>query len=511
MNKLSETGKVYIVGAGPGNPQLLTLKGQGCLTQADSVFYDALVDERILSHAPLDAQKIYVGKRGGRPSQSQKEINELMINYAQEGHCVVRLKGGDPFVFGRGAEEGIALQNANIPFEIVPGVSAAMGVTAAAGIPLTHRGLASAAVIVTGHEDPDKDTSDVEWPKLAKIDATLVIFMGIQKIKTICNRLIQEGKDPNTPAAVIQSGTTSTQRNVFGQLSDLSRLAADSAIKSPALIIVGPAVSIQQHLRFDIKYPLHGRRIMITRPLEQAFDLAQELIDFGADVYNVPMIKLISPPDLSPMKQAMSKLTTYDWLLFTSANGVNFFFQHLNSQNLDARALHNIKIATIGPATSKAVSKFGLITDLQARQSNQEGIVTAFESLSVKNARILFPSSDLARNHIVEAFGQRGAIVDQVVAYKNIPPSESELILPRPLKTGLMDWIIFTSPSTIQNIFKIVPDDLRKRIFATAHIACMGPTTEEKAVAYGLNVDVVPHDHKPHSLVQSLCNFESGK
>jgi len=510
VNRSSKTGKVYIVGAGPGNPQLLTLRGQSCLAQADSVFYDALVDERILSFAPSHSQRINVGKRGGQPSQRQEEINDLLIKHAKQGHCVVRLKGGDPFVFGRGAEEGIALHNAGIPFEVIPGVSAAVGVTAAAGVPLTHRGLASAAVLVTGHEDPDKGCSDVDWPKLARLDATLVIFMGIRKIKTICDTLIQEGKDPKTPAAVIQSGTTSIQRNVSGQLSDLAELAANSAIKSPALIVVGPAVSIQQKLRFDIKYPLQGRRVMITRRREQALDLAQGLMDLGADVYTVPMIKLTSPQNPKPLNQAINKLKTYNWLLFTSANGVNFFFKCLNSQGLDARVLNNIKIVTIGPATSKALSKFGLLTDLEAKQSNQEGIVAAFEPLKIKNARILFPSSDLGRNHVVEALGQREARVDQVVAYQNVPPDPSELILPNPLKTGLMDWIVFTSPSTIQNMFKIVDEDLRTKIFATAHIACMGPTTNEKAIEYGISVDLVPKDHKPQSLIESLCAFESG-
>lgn len=510
MNRSSKTGKVYIVGAGPGNPQLLTLLGQSCLAQADNVLYDALVDERILSFAPSHSQRINVGKRGGQPSQSQEEINNLLIKHAQKGHCVVRLKGGDPFVFGRGAEEGIALHNAGIPFEVIPGVSAAVGVTAAAGIPLTHRGLASAAVLVTGHEDPDKGSTDVDWPKLARLDATLVIFMGIRKIKTICDTLIQEGKDPKTSAAVIQSGTTSIQRNVSGQLSDLAELTANSAIKSPALIVVGPAVSIQQNLRFDIKYPLQGRRVMITRRREQALDLAQGLMDLGADVYTVPMIKLTSPQDPEPLNQAINKLKTYNWLLFTSANGVNFFFKCLNSQGLDARVLNDIKIVTIGPATSKALSKFGLLTDLEAKQSNQEGIVAAFEPLKIKNARILFPSSDLGRNHVVEALGQREARVDQVVAYQNVPPDPSELILPNPLKTGLMDWIVFTSPSTIQNMFKIVPEELRTKIFATAHIACMGPTTKEKAIEYGISVDLVPYDHKPQSLIESLCAFESG-
>ena len=511
MNKFSGTGKVYIVGAGPGNPQLLTLRGQSCLAQAEVILYDALVDERVLSFATPQAKKIFVGKRGGQPSQSQEEINDLLIRYAELVRCVVRLKGGDPFVFGRGAEEGIALHKAGIPFEVIPGVSAALGVTAAAGIPLTHRGLASAAVLVTGHENPRKSNSDVDWPKLARLDATLVIFMGIQKIKTICDTLIVEGKNPETPAAVIQSGTTSIQRKITGPLSQLAELATKSAIKSPALIIIGPAVSIQQELRFDIKYPLHGRRIMITRHREQAINLAQRLIDLGADVYTVPLIKLIAPKNPEPLNQAIRELTTYSWLLFTSANGVDFFFQHLNSQDLDARALHHIKIATIGPATTKAVRKFGLLTDLEAQQSNQEGIVNAFEPLSLDNARILFPSSNLGRTHIVEALGQRGARVDQVTAYENIPPDSSELILPTPLKEGLMDWIIFTSPSTIQNMFQILPKELLKRTFNSAKIACMGPTTEKKAIEHGMRVDLLPKDHRPESLIESLSIFESVK
>jgi uroporphyrinogen III methyltransferase/synthase len=504
MTEKTKPGKVYIIGAGPGDAGLITLKAVECLRQADVVIYDNLVNEELLKYAPTHARMIYAGKKGGDHTLSQDRINELLAKEARGGSTVARLKGGDPFIFGRGGEEAEVLAAYGIPFEVVPGVTSAIAVPAYAGIPLTHRGLTSTVAFVTGHEDPTKDKSDINWQALSGI-GTLVFLMGVKNIGQITEALMQHGKSPDTPAALIRRGTTPSQQVLAGTLSTITGLARDGHFKPPAILVVGPVVQLRDTLRwFDAK-PLFGKGVVITRPERQADDLARLLAAQGANPIAFPTISITEPADWSEMDRALTNLESYDWLIFTSANGVHFFFERLRQKGMDICDLKGIKIACIGPATARQIEDRGIRVDLVPDEFIAEGLLKSFTSMNLSGKKILIPRAVRARDILPQGLKKQGAYVDVVTAYQTIQSGRRKEELTGYLDAGEVDVITFTSSSTVTNFVEIMgqgfilPDHVK--------IACIGPVTAATAVKAGFQVDIRQEEYTMEGLIQSLVTY----
>ena len=498
-------GHVYIIGAGPGDPGLLTLKGSQYIGDADIVLYDDLLDPRLLDLAPPECQLVHVGHRGGSGGRRQEELNEQLIRHAREGKRVVRLKGGDPYVFGRGSEEAVALRQAGIPFEVVCGVSAASGVPAYAGIPLTHRNISSAAVLVTGHQDPGEPSPAVDWEQLARISATLVIFMGARRLPQIVDLLLRHGRDGDTPAAAIEWGTWPHQRTVAATLGRLVEEARDRELESPTLIVVGEVVSLRQQLNWFEDKPLFGRRILITRSREQAGPLRILLEGQGAEVSSLPLLCIGPPRDWSAVDRAVERLDAFDWVVFTSPNSVDFFFQRLEHADRDARALGGVSVAAVGLSTVARLRDRGIRPDLLPEQHSQEGLATAFEAVPVEGEEFLIPASSIGRTLLDEALERRSGVVTRVVAYENRPPEADEVELPRTLLQGQIDLFVFDSPSSVRNFTALLGRDRAMAQLTRGHIACIGPTTAGVVGELGLEVHVQPEESSIPALVQSIC------
>lgn len=501
---MSKQGKVYIIGAGPGDAGLITLKAVECLRLADVVIYDNLVNEELLKYAPERARFVYAGKKGGDHTLSQDKINALLAKEALDGNTVARLKGGDPFIFGRGGEEAEVLEAEGVPFEIIPGVTSAIAVPAYAGIPLTHRGITSTVAFITGHEDPTKDKSDIDWKALAGI-GTLVFLMGVKNLGQITAALIAEGKPPGTPAALIRRGTTPRQEILAGTLDTIVGLAEANRFKPPAILVVGKVVDLRETLQwFDVK-PLFGRGVVITRPERQADDLAKLLEREGAQVIHFPAIKIVPPQDWSSLDAALNKLNAYDWLIFTSANGVQYFFERLAELNKDIRELKGVKICCIGPATAGQVKKMRIGVDLVPEQYVSEGILESFAARNLQGQKILIPRAAEARDVLPAGLEKMGAVVDVVTAYETVNSGKKKEELQALLNDNLVDVITFTSSSTVTNFLEIMGKDFicPPRV----KIACIGPVTEETARKAGFNVDIRQEEYTMDGLVQSLVRY----
>ncbi|HAJ27592.1 MAG TPA: uroporphyrinogen-III C-methyltransferase [Syntrophus sp. (in: bacteria)] len=504
---MTERGKVYIIGAGPGDPGLITVKGAQGIARADVIIYDHLVSEELLSYARKDARLIYAGKKGGDHTLPQDEINRLLVAEAQAGHTVARLKGGDPFIFGRGGEEAETLAAAGIPFEIIPGVTAAVAVPAYAGIPLTHRGLTSTLAFVTGHEDPTKEKSDIDWQSLAGI-GTLVFFMGVKNLPSIAARLIAHGKDPQTPAALIRWGTTADQETITGVLADIAGKAAAQGFTPPSLLVVGPVVSLRETLNWFENRPLFGRGVVITRPEAQAESFAALLQEQGARAIHFPTIKIVPPKTWTALDDALERLADYAWIVFTSANGVRFFFQRLQEQGRDVRELKNIRIGTIGPATAVILAAMGIKVDLVPEEYISEGVVAAFQGQDIRGARILLPRAEQARDVIPAGLEKMGAAVDVVTVYRTISSGRRPEELDKMIKDGKVDVITFTSPSTITNFQEIMGRDYT--LPPQVKVAAIGPVTAAAVNKAGLKVDIMQETYTIEGLVAGLQDFFAG-
>ena len=383
------SGKVYLVGAGPGDPELVTVKAAKCLAEADVVIYDRLVDDRLLIDVPSKAELIYVGKKAGHHTLKQPEINQLLADKAKEGKIVVRLKGGDPFLLGRGGEEAEALSDVGIPFEVVPGITSSTAVPAYAGIPVTHRGLASSVGIVTGHEDPTKGNSSIAWEKLATGVDTLVFLMGMGNLAQIARELIRNGRPPSTPVAIIREGTSPRQQTLVGTLADIAAKATESGIESPALIVVGEVVRLRERLRWYDNQPLFGKRVLVTRSRRQASVLSQLLVRHGVLSVELPTIEIQVIPDNRDLDQAIAHLPDYSWLIFTSVNSVEIFFGHLHDLGRDSRALGGVRLCAIGPATAAALERFGLIADRIPPEYIGEAIAKSLQKENIAKQPLL--------------------------------------------------------------------------------------------------------------------------
>jgi uroporphyrinogen III methyltransferase/synthase len=504
-------GKVFLVGAGPGDPGLITVKGLECIRIADVVIYDFLATPELLRHARKDAQLIYVGKKGGDHTLSQEGINSLIAEKAKQGLTVARLKGGDPFVFGRGGEEAEILVEQGIAFEVVPGVTSAISAPAYAGIPLTHRDFTATVAFVTGHEDPKKADSNIDWAALAKI-GTLVFFMGVKNLPQITKNLMEQGKNPATPAALVRWGTKPEQQTLVGTLKDIAQKAADQGLKPPAIFIVGEVVGLRQKLNWFEKQPLFGKRIVVTRSREQASDLVKSLSDLGAACLEIPAIEITAPPDFAPLDEAIARLKTYQWLVFTSVNAVERFFARVFEKGQDARALGNAKIAAIGPATAARLKNYGIVTDVIPETYRAESVVEAFADKNIKGARVLLPRALEARPVLPVELTKMGATVDEVAVYKTVAASGSlKTELMESLKNGRVDMVTFTSSSTVSNFAALFEPDTLAPLMENVTKAAIGPITADTAKDLGLDCTVVADEFTIPGLVKAIADHYGSK
>jgi uroporphyrinogen III methyltransferase/synthase len=501
---MTEKGRVYIIGAGPGDPGLITLRGVQCIQEADVIIYDHLVSPEILRHAGEKTRLIYAGKQGGDHTLSQYEINNLLVAEAGQGAVVARLKGGDPFIFGRGGEEAEVLREAGIPFEVVPGISSAVAVPAYAGIPLTHRNHTVSVAFVTGHEDPMKGKSDHDWPTLAGI-GTLVFLMGVKNLPAIAENLIRYGKDAATPAALIRWGTTPDQETLTGTLGDIAQKAEEHRFSPPSIFVVGGVVGLRETLNWFETKPLFGRGIVITRPEAQAEELSELLRARGARVIHFPVIRIAPPESWEELDGAIDRLESYRWIIFTSANGVAFFFRRLRERGRDIRDLKGIRIATIGPATASAVETLGIRVDLVPEEFISEGVVKAFAGEDLRGRRVLLPRAEQARDVIPEGLAKMGADVDVATAYRTVRSDRNAAELESFLAEDKVDVITFTSPSTVANFLGIMGPDFH--LPSKVRIACIGPVTETAARGAGLPVDILQERYTIPGLVETLTEY----
>ncbi len=508
MAEHSQIGKVYLVGAGPGDPGLLTLKGKRCLEEAEVVIYDYLVDSRTLAYSQPKAELIYVGKRGGGEAVSQEEINQLLLAKASTGKTVVRLKGGDPFLFGRGGEEAEKIVAAGIELEVVPGVSSALAAPAYAGIPLTHRDYNSAVAIVTGHKEVWDTSPHLNWDKLATACGTLVFLMGTRQLRNNMAQLVSHGLSPETPVALVRWGTKAEQEVLEGTVGTIADLAVTHHFQPPAVIVVGKVVQLRQRLKWFETKPLFGRRVLVTRARQQAGVFAELLEQQGAEVIRFPTIETVPLEQYTPLDTAIRQIEGYDWLIFTSVNGVTHFCQRLDAVDQDLRSLANIRIAAIGPATAKAVKALHLKVDAVPAEYRAEALLPLLNE--VQGKRILLPRAAEAREVLPQELQRRGATVDEVPAYQTVRPQAKVEELEAWLEEDRIDLVTFTSSSTVRNLVAMLGNEGASEILSKTLIGCIGPVTADTARSFGLNVKVQPKEYTIPAFVEAIVeHFKS--
>ncbi len=495
-------GKVFLIGAGPGDPGLLTVKGADVIKNADVIIYDYLASPELLALAGKHAEIIYVGKKGGDHTMAQEDINMLIVEKAKKGLTVARLKGGDPFIFGRGGEEAQVLEKHKISFEIVPGVTSAIAAPAYAGIPLTHRDYTSTLAFVTGHENPAKPQSKIDWAFLAKGMGTIVFLMGVKNLAHIAKNLAKHGMAPSTPVALVRWGTTPSQVTITGTLENIVARVKKAGLKAPAIIVVGKVVNLRNRLKWFENRPLFGKRIVVTRAREQASGLVARLSGLGAFCLECPTIKIVPPDDFTPLDNAIKELSSYEWIIFTSVNGVKFFFERLFEKGLDARALCHIKTAAIGPVTSEKLFEYGFRTDIIPKSFHAESVVEAFESENIKNKKILLPRARQARPVLPVQLKKMGAWVDEIAVYKTVRDDTNAPLLMEYLEKGKIDMVTFTSSSTVKNFVSLFSGaDSMKKLMSGVKIASIGPITTATAKDLGLDVHITADEYT----IKGLC------
>ena len=510
MPSNTDMGTVYLVGAGPGDPDLITLKGLACIRRAEVLIYDYLASPALLSHACEKAEKIYVGKKGGDHTLSQEGINALIVKKARAGYTVTRLKGGDPFIFGRGGEEAQVLAAEGIHFEIVPGVTSAIAAPAYAGIPLTHRQLVSSLTFVTGHEDPTKGGSRIDWKALAAGGGTLVFLMGVKNLAHIARHLVENGLSPQTPTALVRWGTTGRQVTVTGCLENIVQRVAEAGLKAPAVIVVGSVVSLRKELQWFEDRPLRGKRIVVTRARQQASDLVTRLSALGADCLAVPTIEIVPPESWELLDQAIQNLDIYDWIVFTSVNGVSFFFDRLFTAGRDARALGNLQTAVIGPATALKLRSYGIVADVIPENYRAEAVAAAFEKQSVRDKKILLPRARQARPVLPAELIRMGAEVDEIAAYDTrLADSDGQLLI-KALESDQATLVTFTSSSTVKNFCRLLPDDRFETLIKRVTVASIGPITTQTAEELGFTVHIEARRYTIGGLCDAIVDHFHG-
>jgi uroporphyrinogen III methyltransferase/synthase len=496
---------VYLVGSGPGDPGLITVKGLECIKKADVIVYDYLVNSVLLRNARKDVELIYVGKKGNQHTMEQDDINQLLVDKAMENKIVTRLKGGDPYVFGRGGEEAIVLKENNILFEVVPGITAAIASPNYAGIPVTHRTYTSTFGLITGHEDPTKDQSDVDWEKLSTGLGTLTFYMGIKNLPNIVNQLVKHGRSEDTPVAVIRWGTTTHQETVTGTLSTIVEIAKD--IKPPAITIVGEVVNLRDQLNWFESRPLFGKTIIVTRSRDQASEFSEQLIELGANVLEYPTINITNPDDFGPLDRELRSLDSTDWLIFTSVNGVDAFFNRIFELGRDVRDLKGVKICSIGPSTTERIKGFHVTIDCQPPKYVAESVVEALKKVEeIKGKRFLMPRTDIARSYIPEELEKMGAEVSDIIAYKTVLATDGDNIVLNKLKDGEVDIVTFTSASTVKNFVKIIGEDNLSAFKNNVQFASIGPITNESAEEMDIDISIKAEEYTIPGLVQAIVD-----
>ncbi len=498
-------GIVYLVGAGPGDPGLLTLRGRECIAEADVIIHDYLVDGRLLRFARPGAAIVASGKSGDalRRDDRQRAINRRMVDEALVGKIVVRLKGGDPFVFGRGGEEAQALVDAGVPFEVVPGVTSAVAVPAYAGIPLTERGLNSSFTVVTGHEAPET-SHPIDWRALAQME-TIVVLMGLKDLRGIAARLEQAGKPPATPAACIRSGTRPDQQTVVGTLCDLADRVEQAGLEPPAVIVIGEVVRRRETLCWFERRPLLGRRILVTRAAEQAADFADRLERLGAEAILAPVIDLVPPASFAPLDRALAEIGRYDWVVFSSVHGVEVFFLRLIETGGDVRQLWRAELAAIGPATAAAIARRGIRVAVVPPEFRAESLAESLRP-RVDGKRVLFPRAEGARDVLPNALRDAGAEVSDVGTYRAVSVGRLPRRAEELLAAGKIDAVTFTSSSTVRHFRDLLAGD-PVRVLGAARVACIGPITAETARGLGLRVDVEAREYTTDGLARALIDY----
>jgi uroporphyrinogen III methyltransferase/synthase len=497
-------GIVYLVGGGPGDPGLITVRGLECIRRADVLVYDRLIGEPLLAEARPDCERIYVGKQASRHALRQEEINALLVERCRAGRVVTRLKGGDPFVFGRGGEEAEALAAAGLPFEVVPGVTSAIAAPAYAGIPVTHRALTSSVHIITGHEDPTKAESRLAWERIAPGEDTLVFLMGMERLGAIAGQLVEHGRPAETPVALVQWGTTPRQRTLTGTLADIAARAAEAGFEAPAVIVVGEVVRLRERLAWFDRRPLFGKRVLVTRARAQASVLSEQLAALGATPIELPAIRILPTADDGPLDAALDRLASadYEWAVFSSVNGVAGVFDRLAARGRDARAFAGCRVCAIGPATAEALAARGLRADRVPAEAVAEGILASFADDDLAGRRFLLVQGDLARDALGDGLAARGATVEAVVAYRTAPETEADPATLRLIRQGAIDIVTLTSSSTARNLVAALGGDLSG--LERSLVAAIGPITAETARELGLNVGVVAAEHTIPGLVAAL-------
>jgi uroporphyrinogen III methyltransferase / synthase len=497
LGELARSGVVYLVGAGPGDAGLMTVRSVELLASADVILHDRLIPAGALAGARGDAEVVYVGKHPGAPAMPQAEIEGLMVARAREGHSVVRLKGGDPFVFGRGGEEAEALREAGVPFEVVPGVTAGVAAPAYAGIPVTHRDDASAVAFVTGHEDPAKDETALDWDALAKFPGTLVLYMGVGRAAEIAARLIEAGRDPSETAAAVERGTLQGQRTVASSLEGLGDAVTEGGIRAPAILLVGPVAARRESLAWLERRPLWGRRVVVTRARAQASGVARALGALGAEVIELPAIRISPRLDSDEVRDAVADLHSYSLVCLTSPNGVRLLFEAMAAQGRDARALANATVAAIGPGTAGALAERGVIADVVPERFVAEALVEALRDVDIAGRPVLVARAAEARDVLPNALRERGAEVDVVALYETVAEEPD----PEAVEAAQeADYVTFTSSSTVRNLMAALGDRFPSR----ARVVSIGPVTSEAAREAGLEVNVEAARHDPEGLVEAL-------
>ncbi|MDY6848867.1 MAG: uroporphyrinogen-III C-methyltransferase [Thermodesulfobacteriota bacterium] len=501
---MMKQGIVYLVGAGPGDPGLITLRGRDCLRRADAVVYDYLANPCLLEEARADVEKIYVGKERGRHHLPQEQINALLAELAQAGKTVVRLKGGDPYLFGRGGEEALFLHCAGVEFEVVPGVTAAFAAAAYAGIPLTHRDCTTTLGLVTGHEKPEKKMSSLDWGKIATGMGTLVFYMGMVNLSLIVRELIRNGRSPQTPVAIVRWASTTQQRTLTATLEDVEEKARAASIGPPAVIIVGEVVDLHQRLAWFENRPLFGRRVLSTRAAAQASGLRDLLEKCGAEVVSVPTIALAPPADWGPVDRELDRLAQTDLLILTSVNAVDFFFERLRSKGRDARALAGVTLVSVGPKTAEAFEPYGVKADLVAADYRAEGVVALLKGRGIQGRRVLYPHAELARTLIPDELRSLGAEVAAPVLYRTVVPQEGGETLRELLMNGSLDAVTFTASSTVDHFVTMVGEDAAQLLRGVV-VASIGPLTSRTARKHGIEVTIEPRDSTLDAMVEALA------
>lgn len=497
------SGKCFLVGAGPGDLGLVTLRAKECIERAEVIVYDYLCNPEMLKWAPPNAERIYAGKKAGAHTLTQDQIDELLVTKTREDKQVVRLKGGDPFLFGRGGEEALALARAGLAFEIVPGVTSAIAGPAYAGIPVTHRESASHVTFFTGHEDPSKTESAIDFAALAKLGGTQVMLMGVERIAAIAKELIANGARPDLPVALVRWATTARQQTLTGTLENIAERVATEGFEPPAVAVLGDVVKLRDELSWFEGKPLAGKRIVVTRTRTQAGALTEQLRAIGADVLELPTIRIEPPTDLRGFAELVQDAHAYDWIVFTSPNGVNAFFDIFYKLYDDAREIGGARIAAIGPGTAQRIREFRMHVDLQPKEFVAEGLVRAFkEAGDVENLRILIARAEKARDVLPKELSAMGAIVDEGLAYRTVPETRDDNGARSRFVEEGADLITFTSSSTVENFMALgLPWPERMQV------ASIGPVTSKTARELGLKIDLEARQHDIPGLVAAIRKF----